>query len=151
MKKDKNWEPKIIAYVCNWCTYSGADLAGTTRLHYPPFVKLIRVTCSGRIDPHFILKTFETGADAVWISGCHPGDCHYSAGNYHARRKFLLFLELLKFMGIPEDRLLFTWISAAEAKKFADTATAFIEKIKKLGPFTDFHKLIEKSNAKLIF
>ncbi len=99
MDKHK-WEPKIVAFVCNWCTYTGADLAGTSRMKYPANTKMIRVMCSGSIDPVFILKAFERGADGVLVSGCHPNDCHYNAGNFHARRRWDFFHELLDFIGI---------------------------------------------------
>jgi len=103
--EEKKFEPKIAAFVCNWCTYTGADLAGTSRLKYPTNIKMIRVPCTGRIDPLFIIKAFEKGADGVLISGCHPGDCHYNAGNFHARRRWILFQELLGFVGIDSSRL----------------------------------------------
>ena len=109
------FEPKILAYVCNWCTYLGADLAGTNRLEYPSNVRIVRLPCTGRIDFNLIVKAFEIGADAVLVSGCHPGDCHYTAGNFHARRRWMLFRSLLDTLGIDMDRIHFTWISAAES------------------------------------
>ena len=119
MSEAQEFEPKIVAYVCNWCTYLGADLAGTARLEYPPNVRIIRLPCTGRIDFNLIIKALEVGADGVLVSGCHPGDCHYTAGNYHARRRWILFRELLDTLGIDLRRIQFTWISAAEGKKVA--------------------------------
>ena len=97
---DQNWKPKVAAFVCNWCTYAGADLAGTSRLEYDVNIRVVRLPCTGRIDPLFIIKAFERGADGVLVSGCHPGDCHYNTGNYHARRRWTVFRELLNFYGI---------------------------------------------------
>ena len=128
---EQKWEPKIVAFVCNWCTYTGADLAGTSRLKYPTNVKLIRVMCSGGIDPVFILKAFERGADGILVSGCHPNDCHYNAGNFHARRRWEFFDSLLKFLGIEEGRLQFSWVSASEGKKFVDDVMKKNDKAKK--------------------
>jgi coenzyme F420-reducing hydrogenase delta subunit len=139
--EEKNFEPKIAAFVCNWCTYTGADLAGTSRLKYPTNIKMIRVPCTGRIDPLFIIKAFEKGADGVLISGCHPGDCHYNAGNYHARRRWILFQELLGFVGIDSSRLQFSWISASEGKKFVDIVNEVTNVIKEKGPFEKYAKI----------
>jgi coenzyme F420-reducing hydrogenase delta subunit/ferredoxin len=133
------FEPKIIAYVCNWCTYLGADLAGTTRLEYPPNVRIIRLPCTGRIDFNLIVKGFEVGADAVLVSGCHPGDCHYTAGNYHARRRWILFRELLDTLGFDLRRIHFTWISAAEGKKWQQVITEITEQTRQLGPYSDLY------------
>ncbi len=133
------FEPKILAYVCNWCTYLGADLAGTTRLEYPPNMRIVRLPCTGRIDFNLLVKAFEIGADAVLVSGCHPGDCHYTAGNYHARRRWILFRELLDLLGFDLDRIHFTWISAAEGKKFQQVVTDITEKTRKLGPYTELY------------
>ena len=139
------FEPKIVAYVCNWCTYLGADLAGTNRLEYPSNVRIIRLPCTGRIDFNLIIKAFEMKADAVLVSGCHPGDCHYSAGNYHARRRWMLFRELLDTMGIDMNRIHFTWISAAEGRKFQQTIAEITEKARQLGPYEDYRKVCEVS------
>jgi coenzyme F420-reducing hydrogenase delta subunit/ferredoxin len=128
-------EPKIVAFVCNWCTYLGADLAGTTRLEYPPNVRIIRLPCSGRIDFNLIIKAFEIGADSVLVSGCHPGDCHYTSGNYHARRRWILFRELLQVLGFDLERIHFAWISAAEGHKWQQTVKEITEKTRKLGPY----------------
>lgn len=139
--EEKNFEPKITAFVCNWCTYTGADLAGTSRLKYKPNIKMIRVPCTGRIDPVFIVKAFEKGADGVLISGCHPGDCHYNTGNFHARRRWVLFTELLSFMGIDSSRLFFSWVSASEGKKFVDVVSNVTETVRGKGPFAQYQKI----------
>ena len=128
------WEPTIIAFFCNWCTYGAADLAGVSRLQYPPNFRIVRVPCSGRISPKFILAAFREGIDGVWISGCHPGDCHYIEGNYYARRKFILFANLMEFMWLEPGRLQFSWISSAESTKFQRVAEEVIETVKALGP-----------------
>ena len=137
----ETFEPKITAFVCNWCTYAGADLAGTSRLKYAPNVRVIKVTCTGRIDPLFLLKAFEQGSDAVLVSGCHPGDCHYTSGNYHARRRWTVFRKLLEFSGIDIRRVQFSWVSAAEGKKWADLINDFTEEVRALGPFEDYKRL----------
>jgi len=129
------FEPRIVAFVCNWCTYAGADLAGTSRLQYAPNVRIVKLPCTGRIDPLFVLKAFEGGADAVLVSGCHPGDCHYTSGNYHARRRWTVFRRLLEFTGIDETRLMFSWVSAAEGQKFADLINDLTAKVRAAGPF----------------
>jgi len=131
----KTFEPRIVAFVCNWCTYAGADLAGTSRLQYAPNVRIIKLPCTGRIDPLFILKALEGGADGVLVSGCHPGDCHYTSGNFHARRRWAIFRKLLDFTGIDPQRLHFSWVSAAEGAKFADLINKVTDEIRKAGPF----------------
>jgi coenzyme F420-reducing hydrogenase delta subunit len=145
MSETAIFEPKIVAYVCNSCTYLGADLAGTNRLEYPSNVRIIRLPCTGRIDFNLIIKALESGADAVVVSGCHPGDCHYTVGNYHARRRWILFRELIGTLGIDMDRIHFAWISAAEGKKFQQTITEITEQTRKLGPYTAYRKLCEAS------
>jgi len=134
------FEPKIVAFVCNWCTYLGADLAGTTRLEYPPNVRIIRLPCTGRIDFNLIIKAFEIGADSVLVSGCHPGDCHYTSGNYHARRRWILFRELLQALGFDLERIHFTWISAAEGHKWQQVVKEITEKTRQLGPYTELYR-----------
>jgi coenzyme F420-reducing hydrogenase delta subunit/ferredoxin len=129
------FEPRIVAFVCNWCTYLGADLAGTTRLEYPANVRIVRLPCSGRIDFNLLIKAFEIGADAVLVSGCHPGDCHYNTGNYHARRRWMLFRPLLEVLGFDMRRLHFAWISAAETRKFQQTVKQVVEETRQLGPY----------------
>jgi F420-non-reducing hydrogenase iron-sulfur subunit len=128
------WQPKIIAFFCNWCTYGAADLAGVSRLQYPPHIRVIRVPCSGRISPKFVLSALRGGADGVWVSGCHPGDCHYIEGNFYARRKFALMKNLLEFMGLEQDRVHFSWISSAESTKFAAVAKKVTAAVEALGP-----------------
>ncbi len=139
-----NFEPRIIAFVCNYCTYAGADLAGTSRLKYPANVRIVRLPCTGRISPLFLLKALQKGADGILVSGCHPGDCHFISGNYHARRRWSIFRTLLDFLGIPKERIWFSWVSASEGRKFADLITEFTENIKQLGPFTQYDKLIKE-------
>lgn len=131
---EATFEPKIVAFVCNWCTYTGADLAGTSRLQYDPNVRLIRLPCTGRISPLFVMKALEQGADGVLVSGCHPGDCHYTAGNYHARRKYTVLRELLQFIGIEPERVQFSWVSAAEGKKWTEVVDRVTADVRKLGP-----------------
>jgi F420-non-reducing hydrogenase iron-sulfur subunit len=128
------FEPKIIAFVCNWCTYAAADLAGTSRIQYPPNVRIIRLMCSGAVDPIYIMKALLEGADGILIGGCHPGDCHYQNGNYKARRRIAILKTILRNLGIPDERVQLKWISASEGKKFADTITKMVEDLKKLGP-----------------
>lgn len=129
-----NWEPRIFAFLCNWCSYVGADLAGTSRLVYPATVRIIRLPCTGRIDPVFILRSFQRGADGVLVSGCHPGDCHYSKGNYYARRRMLMFRKLLEFAGIDPRRMQMSWVSASEGHKWAQVVTDVTQEIAALGP-----------------
>ncbi len=140
MSEADPFEPKIVAYVCNWCTYLGADLAGTTRLEYPANVRIIRLPCTGRIDFNLLVKAFEIGADAVLVSGCHPGDCHYTAGNYHARRRWMLFRELLDTLGFDLRRIYFTWISAAEGRKWQEEIIRITEETRKLGPYRELYQ-----------
>ncbi|MCE5252768.1 MAG: hydrogenase iron-sulfur subunit [Actinomycetia bacterium] len=125
---------KIIGIVCNWCSYAGADTAGVGRFRQPANVRLVRVPCTGRIDPLFALKAFEKGADGVLISGCHPGDCHYSEGNYYARRKFELLERLIHHLGIPKERFKWTWVSASEGQRWQKVVTDFVAGVEKLGP-----------------
>ena len=142
--KEQQWEPKIIAFVCNWCTYTGADLAGTSRLKQQPNARLIRVPCTGRIDPVFIIKAFENGADGVLVSGCHPGDCHYNSGNFHARRRWIFFKTLLDFVGIDSSRLFFSWVTASEGKKWVDVINNVINTVRSKGPFNSYKNLNKK-------
>ena len=129
-----HWEPKILAFLCNWCSYAGADLAGVGRIQYPSNVRVIRVPCSGRINPFFIVASLQHGVDGVLVSGCHPGDCHYLSGNYSARRKFALLKNLLEFLGIEEGRVQFSWVSAAEGGRFAEVIARVTETVRSLGP-----------------
>ncbi|MDR3552892.1 MAG: hydrogenase iron-sulfur subunit [Clostridia bacterium] len=128
------WEPRIVAFLCNWCSYAGADLAGTSRIQYPPYVRVIRVPCSGRINPMYIIKALAEGADGVVVSGCHPGDCHYLTGNLYARRRFTVLKRLLELAGYEPDRVQFTWVSASEGGRFAQVVSEVSEKIRALGP-----------------
>jgi coenzyme F420-reducing hydrogenase delta subunit len=136
--KEKAWKPNIIAFLCNWCSYAGADLAGTSRLKYNSYIRLIRVPCSGKVDPLYILRAFADGADGVLVSGCHPGDCHYSTGNYFARRKFALLKRLMEFLGIDERRVHFSWVSAAEGGKWSKVVNEVVDAVHKAGPFPGF-------------
>ena len=128
------FEPKIIGFLCNWCSYAGADLAGVSRIQYPPNIRIIRVMCSGRVDPVIVLEMFANGADGVIITGCHPGDCHYVAGNLYEERKVKMLKKLLTLTGLELGRLRLEWVSAAEGQRFAEVVTEFTEQIKKLGP-----------------
>jgi len=130
----EEFEPKIVGFLCNWCSYAGADLAGVSRIQYPPNLRIIRVMCSGRIDPAFILEAFRSGADGVLLSGCHPGDCHYIAGNYKAQRRGILLKKLLEQLGLEPQRLRIEFVSASEGAKFATVVKEMVEDIKKLGP-----------------
>ena len=130
----EHFEPVIIGFTCNWCSYRAADLAGTTRLKYAPNVRLVRLMCSGRIDPTFVMKALSGGADGVLITGCHPGECHYIKQNYKALRRHLLLRRLLKGLGIAPERIRLVWVSAAEGTKWANTINSFVEEIRALGP-----------------
>lgn len=141
MKKDKEFMPKILAFLCNWCSYAGADLAGTSRLKYPTSILPIRVMCSSRIDPLFIIKAYLGGADGVLVAGCHPGDCHYEKGNYYTRRRFALLKKIFEELNMEPDRLMLSWISASEGPKYARVATEFTEKIKKSGESSAKNKI----------
>lgn len=134
MTETKPFEPTIIGFTCNWCSYRAADMAGISRMKYAPNVRLIRLMCSGRIDPTFVLKAFADGADGVLVTGCHPGDCHYVEQNYKALRRFHLLLRVIKQLGIEESRLKLLWASAAEGMILADEINAFTEQIRALGP-----------------
>jgi F420-non-reducing hydrogenase iron-sulfur subunit len=136
-----DYEPRVTAFVCNWCTYTGADLAGTSRLHMASNVRIIRVPCTGRIDPLFIIKAFERGADGVIVSGCHPADCHYSSGNYHARRRFAVFHDLMEFLGVDPRRMTFSWVSASEGAKWRDVVEEAVAAARDLGPFRAYRAL----------
>ena len=138
---DVAFEPRITAFVCNWCTYTGADLAGTSRLHMASNVRIIRLPCTGRIDPLFIIKAFERGADGVIVSGCHPGDCHYTAGNFHARRRFAIFRELGNFMGVDPQRITCSWVSASEGGKWRDVVNETTDRVRGLGPFQSYRAM----------
>ena len=133
MQEIKEYRPLIVAFCCNWCSYAGADLAGSSRLSYPADVKIIRVPCSCRVNPMFVLRAFQRGADGVIIAGCHPGDCHYTSGNYFARRRMALLFSMLDYLGIERQRTRVEWISAAEGAKFSKTMNEFAETVAALG------------------
>ncbi len=128
------FEPRIVGILCNWCSYSGADSAGRAQKDFPPNIKIVRVMCSGRVDPQFVLEAFKEGADGVMILGCHPGDCHYKEGNYKALRRYKLFKEALKGFGIEDSRFMLDWVSASEGEKFVKVAAEMVENVRKLGP-----------------
>jgi len=132
--KMEEFEPKIVGFLCNWCSYAGADLAGTSRIQYPPNVRIIKVMCSGSVDSVYIMRALLAGADGVFIGGCHPGDCHYLDGNYKARRRSVLLKSILETIGLEKERIWIRWVSASEGQKFADTMKEMTEEIKKLGP-----------------
>jgi len=128
------WEPVIVGFLCNWCSYAGADTAGTGRMVQPENVRIIRVPCSGRVNPRFILRAFQRGADGVLISGCHPGDCHYTSGNFYARRRLMLLRRYLDYLGIDPGRFETHWVSASEGQKWAEVVRSMCERVKALGP-----------------
>ena len=130
----KEFEPNLLGFLCNWCSYAGADLAGTSRMKYPTNLKSIRVMCSGRVDPAFVLEALRKGVDGVLIAGCHPGDCHYQSGNYKTNRRVKLLKKLLEELGIDPKRVRFEYVSASEGQKFATVVTEFVAEMKKLGP-----------------
>ncbi len=140
------FEPQIVAFFCNWCTYLAADLAGTSRMKYAPNARVIRVMCSGRIDPQFVLDALARGADGVLIGGCHPGDCHYQEGNYKALRRYKLLKRMLTDLGVEPERIRLEWISAAEADKLRDVMNEMVEQLKVLGP-ADFAVPAEQFDA----
>lgn len=131
---NKEFNPKIIGFLCNWCSYAGSDKAGTAQIAYPPNVNVIRVMCSGRVDPLFVLKAYKQGADGILILACHPGDCHYKEGNYKAVQRHRMLLRVLKQLGIKEQRCRFDYISAGEGDKFVKVITEMVSTIKELGP-----------------
>ena len=134
-----SFEPKIAGFLCNWCSYTGADLAGTSRKRYSPNVRVVRVMCSGRVDPTFVLKAFDAGADGVLICGCHPGDCHYAEGNYKTARRISLLKKMLSQLGIEDERVRLEWVSASEGDRFASIVDDMTEKVRRLGPFSPNH------------
>ncbi len=133
---NKGFEPNIVGFACNWCSYAGADLAGTSRIKYPPNIKIIRVMCTGRVTPAFILKSFQNGADGVLVAGCHPGDCHYIAGNLKCEKIMDVVKRLVGILGIGKERLRLEWVSASEGGRFADVVTEFTEQVRELGPLS---------------
>ena len=134
-----SFEPKIVGFLCNWCSYQGADLAGTSRKKYLPNIRIVRVMCSGRVEPTFILKALEKGADGVLICGCHPGDCHYNEGNYKTVRRFLLLKKMLAQLGVEDERVRLEWVSASEGERFVSIVNEMTEQVRQLGPFPHNH------------
>jgi F420-non-reducing hydrogenase iron-sulfur subunit len=139
------FEPRILGFLCNWCSYAGADLAGVSRVQYPPNIRVIRVMCSGRVDPAFIFKAFEAGMDGVAVLGCHIGDCHYQTGNLQAEKKIELVRKVLEQVGLQPERLHLDWVSAAEGQRFGEVITDFTEKIRELGPISSIEGYAEKA------
>ncbi len=131
---EKAWEPKLLVFCCNWCSYAGADLAGVSRLQMPPNFRTIRVMCSARVDPEFVMRAFQKGADGVLVAGCHPADCHYIGGNYRTRRRMALMKMLIQQFGFDPDRLRLEWVSAGEGEKFQKTIIEFTNTVKEMGP-----------------
>ncbi len=142
---ENNPKPKIIGFLCNWCAYAGADLAGVSRLQYPPDLRVIRVMCSGRIDPVFIFRAFKLKADGVLVLGCHPGDCHYQSGNYYAARKAKFIAKVLQMCGIESERFMLDWVSAAEGPRFAEVVSDFTQRISGLPPISKIDDLEKKA------
>lgn len=140
MQEDKRnkFEPKLVGFLCKWCTYQGADLAGTSRLKYEPNLVIVKVPCSARMSPLFLMKALTSGIDGILFSGCHPGDCHYTSGNMNARRRFVIFRKLLEFVGIEPERVQMSWCSASEDKKWATLVDSITEEVKKIGPNNKF-------------
>jgi len=132
--RTEEYEPTIVAFLCNWCSYAGADLAGVSRIQYSTNIRIIRVPCSGRVNPFYIIKALQNGVDGVLVSGCHPGDCHYISGNYYARRKFALLKRYLEHLGIEPERVQFSWVSASEGGRFAQVVEKVVNDVRKLGP-----------------
>jgi len=134
MEDNSQRRPRIVGFLCKWCSYAGADLTGTSRKKYPANLTILKVPCSGRIDPLFIMKGLHMGFDGVLVSGCHPGDCHYQTGNYRARRRIALMKKFLEYMGVPEERVQASWVSASEGAKFAQVVVDVVENVKAVGP-----------------
>lgn len=137
-KSPGSFEPRIVAFLCNWCSYAGADMAGVSRYQYPTNIRIIRVMCSARVDAVAVLRGFLYGADGMFVSGCHPGDCHYISGNYHAERKIKMTRKLMEHVGLEGDRLFLDWVSAAEGQRFADLVSGFVSRVKELGPLGEY-------------
>ena len=133
---DGQFKPRILAFACNWCTYAGADLAGLNRMQYPADVRVVRVPCSGRVNPQYVLRALQDGCDGVLVCGCHPGDCHYATGNYYAKRRMMIFKRMVEYAGFEPDRFQVRWISGSEAGKFRDTIIEVTERITELGPIS---------------
>jgi F420-non-reducing hydrogenase iron-sulfur subunit len=143
----QEWHPTIVSFLCNWCSYGAADLAGVSRMQYPPDLRVIRIPCTGSMNPKFILQAFRQGVDGVWVSGWHPGDCHYISGNLFARRRFVVFKNLMEYIGLEPGRLHFSWISSSEAGEFQNKATEVVEAVRALGPAKRLVKDIRPEEA----
>lgn len=135
-----DFEPQIVGFLCNWCSYAGADMSGTSRISYPANIRIVRVPCTGRVDPLFVLKALQEGADGVMVLGCHPGDCHYTEGNFHARRRFALMHSFLDYLGVDADRVHITWVSASEGQRFAQVVASFTEQVRRMGPWNGWER-----------
>lgn len=140
MEDNSQRQPRVVGFLCKWCSYAGADLTGTSRKKYPANLTILKVPCSGRIDPLFIMKGLHMGFDGVLVSGCHPGDCHYQTGNYRARRRIALIKKFLEYMGVPEERVQASWVSASEGAKFAQVVVDVVENVKVVGPNSLFRE-----------
>jgi F420-non-reducing hydrogenase iron-sulfur subunit len=134
LSQEAKWEPRLVGFLCKWCSYAGADLAGTSRTKYPANIRIIKVPCSGRVDPLFIVKALRLGIDGVLVSGCHHGDCHYQTGNYRARRRIAITKEFLEYIGVEPSRVQASWVSASEGGKFAGVVTEVAREVKEAGP-----------------
>ena len=134
MREGLQWQPKLLGFLCRWCSYAGADLAGTSRKKYPANIGIVKVPCTGRVDPIFIIKALRLGFDGVLVSGCHPGDCHYQTGNYRARRRMALTKKFLEYMGVEPERIQMSWVSASEGEKWAKVVTTVTKELKEVGP-----------------
>ncbi|MCX6010856.1 MAG: hydrogenase iron-sulfur subunit [Chloroflexi bacterium] len=148
MKPESEWEPKLLGFLCRWCSYAGADLAGTSRKKYPANIRIIKVPCSGRVDSLFILKALRLGFDGVLVSGCHPGDCHYQTGNYRARRRIAITKRFLEYLGVEPQRLQASWVSASEGGKFSEVVTDVTQGLKEVGPNQLFERKKDGAKAK---
>ena len=148
MRREPEWEPKLLGFLCKWCSYAGADLAGTSRKKYPANIRAIKVPCSGRIDPLFILKALHLGFDGVLVSGCHPGDCHYQTGNYRARRRMAITKKFLEYMGVEPQRIQASWVSASEGGKFTEVVAEVTKDLKEVGPNQLFADERHRTEAK---
>jgi len=149
MKQESEWEPKLLGFLCKWCSYAGADLAGTSRKKYPPNIRIIKVPCSGRVDPLFILKALRLGYDGVLVSGCHPGECHYQTGNYRARRRMAITKKFLEYMGVEPPRIQASWVSASEGDKFTEVVSEVTKELTEIGPNRLFDQEREVHGAKV--
>jgi F420-non-reducing hydrogenase iron-sulfur subunit len=143
---EERFEPKIVAFLCNWCSYRAADLAGTARITYAPNIRMLRVMCSGRVDPQFVIKALSLGADGVMIAGCHPGECHYLEQNYKTMRRYAMLMHTLKALGIEEERVRLQWASAAEGAQLAQAINKMVEEVRALGPLNWQSKWVEEED-----